>query len=168
MFLVGKIVGTFGNKGDVKILSLIEPSDYIPLFKFVYIEDDSGQKQKLNVLTCKKHKNVFVTSLEGIDNMNVAESLKDFSVYVPSLELKELQENEFYYHQLEGLKVFSQDGDEIGVVDHITKGAGDILVIKDKNDKEIMIPFIEKIVPEVNLEEKTITVNLIDGLIAND
>lgn len=166
MFLVGKIVGTFGNKGDLKIYPLIHPADYLLEMDSVFIEDDSLEKREFKVLGSKKHKNVYIFSFESINDMNVAEGLIDCPIYVPSIELKELQDNEYYYHQLEGLTVYSDAGELIGKVDHITKGGQDILVVKDENSgKEIMIPFVDELVPEVNLEQKTITVNLIDGLV---
>ena len=165
MFLIGKIVGTFGNKGDLKVTPLIEPSDYLLEFKLVYIEDLNGSKQSFKILMAKKHKNIYIFSLEGIDNMDVAEGLCDLFVYVSNIEIKDLQKNEYYYHQLQGLTVYSESGDLIGKIDHILKGGNDILVIKDEAGKEIMVPFVDKLVPEINLNEKTITINTIEGLV---
>ena len=165
MFLVGTIVNTFGNKGDVKILPLISPSNYLLELNSIFVENEDGQKQEFKVLKAKQHKNIYIFTLEGIDDMNVAEGLQGFSIYVPSLDFKKLQPNEYYYHELEGLDAYSDTGELIGKIDHVVKGAGDILVIKDENGKEIMIPFVDKIVPEVNLKEKTITINVIEGLI---
>ena len=165
MFLVGTIVGTFGNKGDLKVNPSIHPDDYLSLVQSIFVEDLNGKKQEFKVLRAKKHKNVFIFTLEGIDDMNVAEDLSGLSVYLPTLDFIELQENEYFYHQLEGMTVYSTDGDLIGKVDHIMQGGNDILVIKNENGKEIMVPFADELVPEVNLKEKTITVNAIEGLI---
>ena len=165
MFLIGTIVGTFGNKGDLKVNPSISPDNYLALVKSIFIEDSNLIKQEFKVIRAKKHKNIYVFTLEGIDDMNVAENLSGLSVYVPTLDFIELQENEYFYHELEGMDVYSTDGNLIGKVDHIMKGGNDILVIKDDNGKEIMIPFVDKLVPEVNLKEKTITVNAIEGLI---
>jgi len=165
MFLVGTIVGTFGNQGELKINPSIHPDDYLLLAKSIFVEDENGTKQEFNVIRARKHKNVFLFSLEGIDDMNVAEDLSGLSVYLPTLDFIELQENEYFYHQLEGMTVYSNDGNLIGKVDHIMQGGNAILVIKDENDKEIMVPFVDELVPEVNLKEKTITVNAIDGLL---
>lgn len=165
MFLIGKIVGTFGNKGEVKITPLISPSDYLLLADSIFIEDENCQKQELRVLKSKKHKNIYVFLLEGIDTMDVAESLSGFSAYLPSIEFKELQKNEYYYHDLIGMEAYTESGNLIGKVDHILKSGNDILVIKDESGKEIMVPFADELVPEVNLKEKTITVNAIEGLI---
>jgi len=165
MFLVGKIVGTFGIKGEIKITPLITPVDLILLVDSIFIEDQDSRMQEFKVLKRKKHKNICLFTLEGIDTIEVAENLCGLSVYIPNIELKELQKNEYYYHQLEGLTVYSDAGEIIGEVDHILHGANDILVIKNKNGKEVMVPFADELVPEVNLEEKTITVNVIEGLI---
>ena len=165
MFLVGTIVGTFGNKGEVKVLPLINPPDYLLEINSIFVESQDNKKQEFEVLRAKKHKNVYLFTLEGIDDMNVAEDLSGLQIYVPSIEFKELQKNEYYYHDLEGLTVYTESGELIGKVDHVMKGGNDILVIKNEDGKEIMIPFVDKFVPEVNLKEKTITVNVIEGLI---
>lgn len=164
MFLIGEVIGTFGNKGDIKVTPLISPSDYLMEFKSVYIEDSINERQKFNVIMAKRHKNYILLTLEGIDNMDAAEGLAGFLVYVPSIEIRKLKTNEYYYHELEGLTVYSEVGELIGRVDHILKGGNDILVIKDESGKEIMIPFVDELVPEVNLKEKTLTVNMIEGL----
>lgn len=165
MFLVGTIVGTFGNKGDIKINPSMSPDDYLIDVKSIFIENESGTKQEFNVLRAKKHKNIFVFTIEGIDDMDVAESLSGLSVYLPNFDFIELQENEYLYHDLEGLTAYTNNGDLVGKVDHVIRGGNDILVIKDENGKEIMVPFADELVPEVNLQEKTITINAIDGLI---
>lgn len=165
MFLIGTIVGTFGNKGDLKVNPSIHPDDCLSLVKSIFIEDEDGRKQEFNVIRAKKHKNIYVFTLEGIDDMNVAENLSGLSVYLSTLDFIELQKNEYFYHDLEGMDVYTSDGNLIGKVDHIMQGGNDILVIKDETGKEIMIPFADELVPEVNLKEKTITVNVIEGLI---
>ena len=165
MFLVGTIVGVFGNKGEVKINPLIIPSDYLLQVDSIFVEGENAEKQKFKVIKSKRHKNIYLFSLEGIDNMDVAESLRGLSIYVDNLEFKDLQSNEYYYHDLQGLSVYSERGDLIGKVDHILKGGQDILVIKNEEGKEIMIPFVDELVPEVNLKEKTIIVNPIEGLV---
>lgn len=165
MFLVGTIVGTFGNKGEVKVIPLIDPPNYLLEVSSIFIENQDNKKQEFKVLKVKKHKNVYLFTLEGINDMNVAESLSDMQVFIPSIEFRELQKNEYYYHDLKGLAAYAESGELIGKVDHIMKGGNDILVIKDEDGKEIMVPFVDEIVPEVNLKERTITVNVIEGLI---
>ena len=165
MFLVGTIVGTFGNKGDVKIIPLINPADYLLELNSIFAENSDSVKQEFKVIRSKKHKNVYLFTLEGINDMDVAEGLSGLSVYVPSIEFKELQKNEYYYHDLEGLTAYTESGNLIGKVDHIMQGGNDILVIKDETGKEIMVPFVDELVPEVNLKEKTIIINTIEGLI---
>lgn len=167
MFLVGTIVSTFGNKGDVKINPLITPSDMLLDFDSIFVEHYE-KKQEFSVSMSKRHKNIYVFSLEGVDDMNVAEDLVGSSVYVSNLEIKELKENEYFYHDLIGLTAYSENGDLLGKVDHILKAGNDVLVIKDENDKEIMIPFVDELVPEVNLTDKSITINTTKGLIQED
>lgn len=165
MFLVGTIVGTFGNKGEIKVTPLIDPPDYLLEINSIFIENEDNKKQGFKILKSKKHKNVYLFTLESINDMNVAENLIGLSVYIPSISFKELKSNEFYYHDLEGLTAYTETGELIGKVDHILKGGNDILVIKNEDEKEIMVPFVDKLVPEINLKERTITINAIEGLI---
>ena len=165
MFLVGTIVGTFGNKGDVKVTPLITPSDYLLELSSFYIESDNGSKQEFKVEKSKRHKNIYIFTLAGVEDMNVAESLIGLQLFVKSIDFKELNKNEYYYHDLEGLTAYTERGEIIGKVDHILKGGNDILVIKNETGKEIMIPFVDELVPEVNLKERTIMVSAIKGLI---
>lgn len=165
MFLIGTITGTFGNKGDVKVIPLIDPPDDLLEISSVFVEDLSTRKQEFKILRAKKHKNFFIFTLEGINNMDVAENLAGLSLYIPNFEYRELKKNEYFYHDLEGLTAYTERGDTIGKVDHIFKGGNYILVIKNDEGKETMIPFVDELVTEVNLKEKTITINEIDGLI---
>lgn len=164
MFLIGDIVGTFGNKGSVKIKPSFEPDTVFLGLDFIFVESQSGEKQKFKVENSRKHKNVFVFDLGGVDNMDVAEDLAGCKVYIPSMDFIDLQDDEFFYHDLIGSTVYSDTGETLGTVDHIIKGGQFVLVIKGENNKEIMVPFVDELVPEVNIEEKTITVNLIEGL----
>ncbi len=164
MFLIGTIVGTFGIKGDVKINPSITPPDMLLDFDSIFVEHYE-KKQEFFVSMSKRHKNIYVFSLEGVDDMNIAEDLVGSSVYVPNLEIKDLKENEYFYHDLVGLTVYDEAGNLIGIVDHILKAGNDVLVIKDELGKESMVPFVDELVPEVNLIEKTITIKNIEGLI---
>jgi len=165
MFLVGTIVGIFGTKGDIKVVPLISPADYLLELDSIFVEDQDNRKQEFKVLKQKKHKNVYLFSLEGITSIEVAENLCGLPVYVPSIEFKELQKNEYYYHDLIGMDAYTETGNFIGKIDHLLKGGNDILVIKSDEGKEIMVPFADELVPEVNLKERTITVNTIEGLL---
>ena len=100
--------------------------------------------------------------------MNVAEDLIGSSVYAANIDIKELKENEFFYHDLVGLTVYSESGDVVGIVDHILKAGNDVLVIKDDAGKEMMIPFVDELVPEVNLNDKSITINTVKGLLQDE
>lgn len=165
MFLVGIITGTFGNKGEIKVSSLVSPPDYLLEVSSIYIGDEDNRRQAFKVLKVKRHKNSYIFSLESINKMDTAEGLRGLSIYIPSLKFKELKKNEYYYHDLEGLIAYTELGDLIGKVDHILKGGNDILVIKNEGGKEIMIPFVDELVSEVNLKDRTITINAIEGLV---
>lgn len=76
-----------------------------------------------------------------------------------------LQENEFFFHEIIGCEIVSEEGEKIGVVSDILQtGANDVWVVKGAK-KEHYIPYIEDIVKEINVDDKRIVIHVMDGLL---
>ena len=100
-------------------------------FDSIFVEHYE-KKQEFSVLMAKRHKNIYIFSLEGVNDMNVAEDLVGSSVYASNLDIKELKENEFFYHDLVGLTVYSENGDVVGAVDNILMKGKKLIVLDYK------------------------------------
>ena len=106
-----------------------------------------------------------VLKFNGYDSIEQGETLRGAEICVPENEAVELEEGEFFDWQLEGCKVETLDGAEIGVVTELMRtGASEILVIKG-GEKEFLIPFAETICPEVDIENKLIRIDPPEGLL---
>ena len=93
--------------------------------------------------------------MTGYDNINQVEKWKGAILKVPETQLGKLAKGEYYFHEIIGCVIVTEDGEEIGVVKEIlTPGANDVWVVKGKNGKEQLIPYIEDVVKDINVSEK--------------
>lgn len=159
---VGKIVNTHGIRGTVKVISLTDELERFDELDYVYTELD-GTKRK--IISVSYRKGMVFLNLEGINDMNFAEQLKDTYISIDENQLRKLPENTYYIFELEGLDVFSTDDVYIGKVKQVFEtGANDVYeVINGKNT--YYIPAIKDVVKEVSLEDKKIIINVIEGLL---
>ena len=104
--------------------------------------------------------------MEEIDNINQAELLKNRVVTIEREALGELPEGTYYIADLEGLEVRTAEGQVLGKIDEVIKtGSNDVYVLKETGGKPILIPVIDEVVKEVNIDEGFVLVELLKGLI---
>jgi 16S rRNA processing protein RimM len=121
----------------------------------------------LTVATSKWHSGRFVVHFAGVDDRNAAEALRGqtLTIEVDPAELPE-DPDEFYDHQLVGLKVALEDGSLIGVIGEVIHlPSQDLLSVKREGDTEVLIPFVMEFVPEIDLDSKTVTITPPPGLL---
>lgn len=166
-FNVGKIVNTHGIQGEVRIISKTDFAEerYEIGNKLYVFFSDKPEPLEVIVKSHRVHKNFDLIRFEGYENVNEVERFKGAELKVPESQLSELSENEYYFHEIIGCSVKTEDGESIGVVKEIlTPGANDVWVVKGDNGKEILIPYIDQIVKEVMVNEKMIIITLMKGL----
>ncbi|TDM04033.1 ribosome maturation factor RimM [Macrococcus carouselicus] len=162
---VGKIVNMHGIKGEVRVLSA---SDFTEeRFKpgnEVIIKQGSTETP-VKIKSYRTHKNFHLLQFEGMENINFVEKFKGADVHQEVDEIAiPLEENEYYYHDIIGCTVFN-DGKPLGrVKDIFETGANDVWVVK--GDKEYLIPYIEDVVKKVDVANKTIEIEAMDGLLS--
>ena len=164
--VIGKIVNTFGIRGELKV---------IPDTDFVEERFAEGSElilctpqgdRKVKVASAKEHKGMLLVLLEGVVNINQVEQYKGCELAVDQDELPMLDEGEYYFFQLKGLKVLDTQGNELGTVIRMESSAAQNLMRVRKTDgKEALIPYIDVFVKGVDLKAGTVTVDLIEGLL---
>ncbi|WP_163101475.1 ribosome maturation factor RimM [Peribacillus alkalitolerans] len=169
-FNVGKIVNTHGIKGEIRVISRTDFADerYKPGNKLYIFSDDRSNQAPIEVTiaTHRQHKNFDLLTLEGYHNVNDVEKYKNSLLKVPESFLGELEEDEYYFHEIIGCVVETTVGEEIGkIIEILTPGANDVWVIKGKGGKEILIPFIQEVVKNVDIAEKKIIIDPMEGLL---
>lgn len=186
---IGKIVNAVGLKGEVKVYSYAGENDRFEKLDRIIAgssqsgssQSGSGQEGGAKRAACKKpqsdmefeiekvryQKNMVILKLRGVDDRNQAEALKDMDVFITEDDLEELPDDTFYVRDLIGCQVVDiNDGKKLGVVsDLIQNSAQDIYQIDLAEGGQALIPAVEQFIKNVDIENKTITVSLIPGLI---
>ena len=166
---VGKIVNTHGIRGEVRVISRTDFPDerYVPgNVLFLFMDSQTNDPKKLTIKSHRKHKNFDLLTFEGYDNVNQVEPFKNGMLKITEDQLSELKENEFYYHEILGCKVTTIENEFLGdVVEILSPGANDVWVIKTPEGKEVLIPYIESVVKNVDVSKKQISIEVIEGLL---
>lgn len=166
MFSIGKVIKVHGIKGEVKVKQI---TDFIERFHkgaTVYLIDEDNVALELEIDGFRTQGEILLIHFSGYDTIESVEHMRGLTLKVKEEQLTELEENEFYYYEIIGCKVYTVAGQEIGVIDSIlSPGANDVWIMKDKQQKEILIPYIEDIVKEVDVENKRIVIEPMEGLL---
>ncbi|AZV47776.1 MULTISPECIES: ribosome maturation factor RimM [Bacillus] len=167
-FNVGKIVNTHGIKGEVRVISKTDFAEerYKPGNTLYLFMDGRQEPIEVTVNTYRLHKQFHLLQFKERQSLNEVEELKNAIIKVPEEDLGELNEGEFYFHEIIGCEVFTEEGELIGKVKEIlTPGANDVWVIGRKGKKDALIPYIESVVKQIDVSEKKIEIQLMEGLI---
>ncbi len=155
---VGTILGAYGVRGEVRIKSFcVEPSD---IAKFSPLSGVDGQRQYvLSRLTPKKVG--FTTRICGIKTKEAADALKGVKLFAHRSDFAQLGDDEFYYADLIGMKVYDLDEKKLGYIKSIQNyGAGDFIeVATAKKTKTLIVPFSRAVVPKVDLRLRHIVID---------
>lgn len=165
MFVVGKIINIHGIKGEVKVQQITDFPERFHVGNTVFITEQNSLIP-LKIDGFRTHKNNLLLHFEGYDSIEDIEHLKGKELKIKEDQQEELGENEFYYHEIIGCKVITTENEELGIIESIlSPGANDVWVVKGKKNQEILIPYIEPVVKHVNVAEKLVTIELMEGLI---
>jgi 16S rRNA processing protein RimM len=168
-FNIGKIVNTQGIKGEVRVISTTDfPEERYAKGNVVYIfTSNDAEPIAVKVASHRLHKNFNLLTFEGYMNINQVEKFKGSILKVPEEQLSELDEGEYYYHEIIGCNVFSEEGQEIGKVKEIiSTGANDVWVLSRKGQKDALIPYIDDVVLDIDLENQKIVIHVMEGLLS--
>ncbi|UJW58175.1 ribosome maturation factor RimM [Bacillus sp. A116_S68] len=166
---VGKIVNTHGIHGEVRVISRTDfQEERYSTGNTLYIKTEN-ERLPVTVAKWRQHKQFDLITFEGFDNVNEVEKFKGSLLQVDATTLQDqLAEDEFYYHQIIGLRVETVDGRLVGTVKEIlSPGANDVWVIApaEEKGKDILIPYIESVVKSIILEENKVIIEPMEGLL---
>lgn len=165
MFRVGVIASTHGVKGEVKVFPTTDDPTRYNNLKKVYL-DTKKNLIELNLSGVKYFKKFVIVKFKEYDNINDIEKYKGMDLLIERKDAVPLEEGEYYISDLLGLSVFTDDNIELGTLkDVLQTGANDVYVVEDKNKKEILLPVIKECILKVDLDNKMVTVHMMEGLI---
>ncbi|WP_342315181.1 ribosome maturation factor RimM [Lysobacter sp. FW306-1B-D06B] len=141
--LLGRISGAFGIKGEAKLESWTEPRSAIFRYQPWILRDTQGNEREVRGVRGKESGKYTVATFPDITDRDAIEAMRGTEIYVPRSALPPPSEGEYYWVDLEGLRVVTVDGVPLGTVSHLfATGANDVLVARD-DERERMIPFVQ-------------------------
>jgi len=170
-YIVGKLVNTHGIRGDVKVLPQTDFADerFAPGSELLLINEAETESKIVTIRSARLQKNMYYMKFAGLNNINDVEKYKGWSLKVSEANQGELDEGEYYYHQIIGCTVVLEDGEQLGTISEIlSPGANDVWVVdrpKNKGGKQVLLPVIGDVVINVDIVNKQVTVRLLEGLI---
>lgn len=161
---IGVITTTHGVRGEVKVFPTTDDPMRFKKLKQVIL--DTGKEQiELEVAGARFFKNLVILKFKGIDNINDVEQYRQKILYVTRENAVPLGENEYFIADLIGLKVVSDEGEELGdLSDVLQTGANDVYVVSKENTPDLLIPAIRDCIRQVDIESGTMQVHLLAGL----
>ncbi len=155
LIVLGKITSVHGVRGEVKIYSFTDPIDNLLGYPAWTLKRD-GEVRQVELVSGRLQGKILVAKLKGLDDREVARTFAGFDICVPRALLPDLDDGEYYWHQLEGLKVIDLQGQLLGRLDHLLEtGSNDVMVVKpcpgSLDDRERLLPYTEQCVQKVDL-----------------
>lgn len=162
---IGQIVNTFGIKGEVKVKPFTDDIKRFDKLKKINIEQKNSKKE-YEIENIKYHKDMLILKLKGIDQIEQAELLRNSYLKIDRNEEEPLEENTYYIVDLLGLSVYTEEGILLGILDDIyNTGSNDIYVVKDSLGKQTLLPAIQDVIKEIDIENQKIIVHVMKGLL---
>jgi 16S rRNA processing protein RimM len=159
---IGRITGAFGLHGEVKVVPLTDFPERFAQTPTIY----AGDAHIPYVVAGARHqKGQILLQLAGIDTIEQAERLRGKTVWIPEREITPLPPDQFYLHDVVGLRVERQDGMPLGeVVDFISGAGNDLFVVRTPGGREVLLPAVKAFVKAVDLAGRVVRVEPIPGL----
>lgn len=165
MFQVGAIASTHGIKGEVKVFPTTDEPEKFKSLKNILLKKNKEELQ-MEIESARFFKNMVIVKFREWNSINDAERYKGATLWITREQAVPLAENEYYQADLIGLEVAEEDGKELGVLtDVFVTDANDVYEVTGKEGKKILLPAIRDCIKEVDLEQKKMTVHLLEGLV---
>ena len=159
----GKIVGTHGIKGELRIDPWCDSPEFLCCFKKLYLDEQGRESIKVK---SRPHKNIVLCKVDGIDTIEQADKMRGKTIYIDREEIV-LDEGVNFVQDLLGLEVKDADNATVygKITDVLRTGANDVYVVQDAQGKELLLPAIHQCILDVDIEKNIMTVHLMKGLV---
>lgn len=158
----GKIVGTHGIRGEMRVQPWCDSPGFLTKFKKLYL-DKNGEKC-INIISSRAHKNIVLLKADGVDTIELAEALRGKVLYLDRNDAM-LPEGSYFQCDLFGCEVFDVETDEkLGVITDVSQtGANDVWHV-ERDGKEYLIPSIPDVVINVDIDGGRVVIRPLKGI----
>jgi 16S rRNA processing protein RimM len=161
---IGRILRCHGLAGRLKVLSYIESQDMLDNLPEVFVGRRSGEAVPFSVEVVEPGRESFILKLGGIEDRDAAGKLIRSSVWIPSEKMQKLPEGEYYWTEIIGLRVVTEEGQALGRIEAVfPTGSNDVYVCRSA-EKEILLPAIDDVVRKIDTTQGIMMVRLLKGL----
>ena len=157
---LGRENGAIGVRGEIKLESWTEPREAIFRYQPWILRDPQGGERELRGVRGKVSGKSLVATFPDVTDRDMVEAMRGTEIYVPRSALPPPSPGEYYWVDLEGLRVLTVEGVDFGIVSHVfATGANDVLVAHD-GERERLIPFVQpQYVTGVDFDAGVVTVD---------
>lgn len=166
LIVLGKIVNTHGFNGAIKVIPFSRNNYNLSRLNRIFVSKNQDHTpRELKITHNKEYKGSAIIRLEGVHSFEEAKKLKGSLIMVEECDLLDLDNDEYYWFQLIGLNVYLSDGKCLGIVENLIEGTHQSVLIVKNKDKEYLIPFVDTIIKEIDIEKSKIIISPIEGLL---
>lgn len=163
LIVMGKIGAAHGVRGEVKIHSFTDPMENLFDYPVWHLRREGEPVKQVRLASARSQGKGLVARFDGLDDREMARTWTGYEICVPRSELPELEEGEYYWHQLVGLEVVNRQQQLLGRVNHLLEtGANDVLVVRPSagslDGRERLLPYTDECVLHIDLEKGCISV----------
>ena len=165
-FNVGKIVNTQGLQGEMRVLSVTDFAEerFKKGNKLALFDKKDQFVMDVEIASHRKAKNFDIIKFKGMYHINDIERFRDFTLKVREEDLTDLEDGEFYYHEIIGLEVYENDVLLGRIKEILQPGANDVWVVKRKGKRDLLLPYIPPVVLGIDIEQGRVDVEIPEGL----
>lgn len=160
---IGKCVKPHGLKGEVRVKAITDFPERFEQTESVFAHQQKDPVTALEIESVRGHHGGLLVKFVGVDSIEAANKLRSHFLAVPDDELVELEEDEYWHWELEGLTAFSPAGEKLGQLKEVIQSpAHDLYLIETEQGRTHLVPAVHQYVPEINLEKSKVVVILPD------
>jgi len=161
---IGRIIRSHGLAGRMKVLSYLESQDMLNNLPEVFVGRRVPDAVVFPLDAVQPGRKCFILKLGGIEDRDAVEKLVGSYVWMPSEKMKKLPEGEYYWLDIIGLQVVTEEGQVLGRIESVfPTGSNDVYVCQG-GEKEILLPAIDDVVRNIDMDRRIMVVRLLKGL----
>lgn len=164
LLLIGRVIGPHGLRGLLKIESYARSEETLLAAGKLYLKQSQGEISEYGILSAAPHKGGSLIRLEGVESRDQVEPYHGAEIFIRKAAVSR-EEDEYFWHELIGLKVYLETGRCLGTLEEIVSTAANDIYVVREGKEEFLIPAIHDVVKTVDLENGEMILFEVEGLL---